>query len=108
MFRLLVIMYLVFLGGLGYLLRSETNVPVKPVTQEMGVRYDTTRHVFGAVSSPIPQQNAIRALNIQIADQRGELDAARKSGNLKRLRNAQNKLDTLLARLKTAEGGTAM
>lgn len=108
MFRLLVIMYLVFLGGLGYLLRSETNVPVKPVTQEMGVIYDTTRYASGAVSLTIPQQNAIRALNIQIADQRGELDAARKSGNLKRLRNAQNKLDTLLARLKSAEGGTAM
>lgn len=108
MFRALVTVYLLFLGGLGYLLRSETTVPVKPVTQEMGVRYDTTRHAFGAVSLPIPQQNAIRALNIQIADQRGELDAARKSGNLKRLRNARNKLDTLLARLKNAEGGTSM
>jgi len=108
MFRLLVIMYLVFLGGLGYLLRSETSPPVQHVAREVKMEYGKYTRTFRETALQASQREEFQTLNAQITEQQRELEDAQKSGNLKRLRNARNKLDTLLARLKTAEGGTSM
>lgn len=108
MFRVLVIMYLAFLGGLGYLLRSETGPPVQHVVGEVETEYGKYTRTFRETALQASQRTELQTLNAQIAGQQQELENARQSGNLKRLRNARNKLDTLLARLKTVEGGTSM
>lgn len=108
MFRVLVIMYLAFLGGLGYLLRSETTPPVQHVAREVETEYWKYTRIYRETALQASQRAELQTLNAQIAGQQQELEDARQSGNLKRLRNARNKLDTLLARLKTAEGGTSM
>lgn len=108
MFRVLVIMYLAFLGGLGYLLRSEMGPPVQHVTHEVETDDGKYTRTFRETALQASQRAELQTLNAQIAGQQQELENARQSGNLKRLRNARNKLDTLLARLKTAEGGTSM
>ena len=108
MFRVLVIMYLAFLGGLGYLLLSETNPPVQRVAREVETEYGKYTRTFRETALQASQREELQTLNAQIAGQQQELENARQSGNLKRLRNARNRLDTLLVRLKTAEGGTSM
>lgn len=108
MFRALVTVYLLFLGGLGYILRSEPDPPVPRVALVVDVQYENNDHSYGQGSLQASQQEERQTLNAQITGQQQKLEEAQKSGNLKRLRNAKSKLETLLARLKTAEGGTAM
>lgn len=101
-------LYLLFPEGPGDVLRSEPDTPVPRIARVADVQYKKNNHSYGQGSLQTSQREALQTLNAQIAGQQQKREEAQKSGNLKRLRNTKSKLETLPARLKTAEGGTAM